>query len=40
VRRQADGKIEEIWPDFEPFATAAEASKAAHIAAVAWIAHQ
>lgn len=39
VTRQADGKVEEIRPDFEPFATEAEASSAAHLAAVAWAAH-
>lgn len=40
VVRQADGKAEELWPDFEPFATEAEAASAAHLAAVSWIAHQ
>lgn len=40
VTRQADGKVEEIRPEFEPFATEAEASSAAHLAAVAWVAHQ
>jgi hypothetical protein len=40
VRRQSDGQVEQIQPDFEPFATAAEASSAAHLAAVAWLAHR
>ena len=40
VTRLADRKVEEIWPDFEPFATETEASSAAHLAAVAWISHQ
>jgi hypothetical protein len=40
LTRQVDGKVEEIWPDFEPFATEVEATNAAHIAAVAWISHR
>jgi hypothetical protein len=40
VTRLADHRVEEIWPDFEPFATEAEALAAAHLAAVAWISHQ
>ena len=37
---RADSRAEELSPDFEPFMTEAEASSAAHIAAVAWISHQ
>jgi hypothetical protein len=40
VTRQSDHQVEEIWPDFKPFLTEAEASSAAHLAAVAWVAHQ
>ena len=40
VTRQADRQAEELWPEFEPFKTEAEAVSAAHMAAVAWIAHQ
>ena len=40
VTRQADRWVEDLWPEFEPFATEAEASSAAHIAALAWISHQ
>lgn len=40
ITRQTDQMVEELWPDFQPFATEAEASSAAHLAAVAWIAHQ
>ena len=39
VTRQADGHVEELWPVFEPFVTEAEAASAAHLAALAWIAH-
>jgi len=40
VTRLFDRKVEEVWPDFEPFTTEAEASSAAHLAAVAWISHR
>jgi len=40
VVRQADRQTQELWPDFDPFATEAEAASAAHMAAVAWVAHQ
>ena len=40
VRRLLDSRVEEVHPDFEPFATEAEAASAAHIAAVAWLAHR
>ncbi|HWH84214.1 MAG TPA: hypothetical protein VNU71_18455 [Burkholderiaceae bacterium] len=36
----ADASVKEIRPDFEAFATAAEASAAAHLAAIAWISHR
>jgi hypothetical protein len=38
--RLIDGKSEDLWPDFDPFATEAEASSAGHTAAVAFVAHQ
>lgn len=40
IRRLVDDHVDRLWPDFKPFATEAEASSAAHIAAVAWVAHQ
>ena len=40
LKRLADGQPEEVRPEFEPFATAAEASTAAHTAALAWVAHR
>jgi hypothetical protein len=40
VRRLSDNKTEELRPDFDPFGTEAEASSAAYIAALAWVAHQ
>ena len=40
VTRQVDQVLEEIWPEFEPFETEAEAASAAHMAAVAWVAHR
>lgn len=40
VTRQADQRVDEIVPNFEPFATEAEATSAAHLAAVAWAAHR
>ena len=40
VTRRADRKAEEIWPEFEPFETEAEASSAAQLAAMAWVTHQ
>lgn len=29
--------VEELWPDVDPFMTEAEASSAAHLAAVGWV---
>jgi len=40
ITRQADRHVDELWPEFEPFTTEAEASAAAHLAALAWISHQ
>jgi hypothetical protein len=40
LTRQSDRRTYEIQPEFEPFATESEAVSAAHMAAVAWIAHQ
>ncbi len=40
VIRLSDQRVEEVQPDFEPFATEAEAVSAANLAAVAWISHR
>lgn len=39
VTRQVDAMAKELRPEFEPFATEAEAASAAHTAALAWISH-
>lgn len=40
VTRGSDRHVEEIRPDLASFGTEAEAASAAHLAAVAWAAHQ
>lgn len=40
VTRQGDQHIEELRPEFSPFLTEVEAASAAHMAALAWIAHR
>lgn len=40
ITHRSDGAVAEVKPAFDPFGTQAEAVTAAHMAAVAWIAHQ
>ena len=40
VTHQVDKHVEDLWPAFDPFLTEAEAASAAHMAALAWVAHR
>lgn len=40
LTRLEGGASQEVWPEFDAFNTEAEAVSAAHMAALAWIAHQ